>query len=309
MDALVRIYRNYNQKNMKKITIILSVLTLALSSCLKDKPNVDFSNLGTVVELVESGKAYFAQDAITSTKDTITLPIQVNIASPNPPTSDVTVNLAVDNSIIIADAAIGYVTMPTNAYKLSVTSVTVKAGQRLANLTLTVYRNLLDPSKSYQLPVKIASASTGTISGNFGAHYYHIIGNDFAGAYKHDFTRVPAAGNYVGNTATLSPISPTEFQVAGGYYTGTIRYDVTFTKTTVNNAAMYSNFIVTIVPDDVTNILTANSISITTAPSIAVSGYSATKLYTYAAALELFTFQYQVLGGSGARTNTDRYYK
>ncbi|MGI4728728.1 MAG: DUF1735 domain-containing protein [Janthinobacterium lividum] len=295
---------------MKKIIIILGVLTLAFSSCLKDKPNVDFSNLGTTVELVESGKAYFSHDAITATSDTIATTFQVNVASPSPPTSDVTVNLAVDNSLIIADPAVGYVTMPTTAYKLSATTVTIKAGQRLANVTLTIYKNLLDASKSYQLPIKIVTTSVGIISGNFGVHYYHIIGNDFAGTYKHDYTRLPASGNYTGQSATFVPISTTEFYADySGYYTGTIRYDVTFTKTGTGTTAAYSNFNVTIQADDLTSILTANSITLTTAPSIVAGGYSSTASYTYAQAIELFSFQYQVLGSSGARTVTDKYYK
>ncbi len=253
---------------MKKILFILTAFIVALTSCLKDKPNSDFSNLSTVVELVESGKAYFGQDAITSAADTIVTTFQVNVASPNPLTSNVTVNLAVDNSSIIADPAIGYVTMPTTAYVLSPTTVTIKAGQRLANVTLTIYKKLLDPSKSYQLPVKIASVSTGTISGNFGVHYYHIIGNDFAGTYIWDYRRYnngtgPGAGaipslnqgstpsTFTTNNGKINPVSPTEFKMETGYNGNHVMYDVTFTRTVVNGEVTYSNWAVKFLPEDI----------------------------------------------------------
>lgn len=262
---------------MKKILFLLAVFIVALTSCLKDKPNTNFSNLSTITELVESGKAYFSQDAITSAADTVVIPIQVNVASPNPPTSDVTVNLAVDNSLIIADPAVGYVTMPTTAYNLSATTVIVKAGQRLANVTLTIYKKLLDPSKSYQLPVKIASVSTGIISGNLGVHYYHIIGNDFAGTYSYQYRRyqngtgpgigaIPSLGQGSkpdidnGTTATtiLSPVSPTEFKMVTNYNGQGVMYDVTFTRTVTSSGVInYTNWAVKFLDVDIAKWTTA----------------------------------------------------
>ncbi len=259
---------------MKKIIFPFAILTVALTSCLKDKPDVDFSNLGVNIDLVESGKTYFAQDAITDAKDTITKTFTINISSPNTLSTDEVVTLGVDNSIVTsynaANPGITYTAFPTTAFKLPVTTVTIKAGQRIGTVSVTIYKNQLDPSLSYMLPIKIVSVSTGTISGNFGVHYYHVIGNDFAGSYTWDYRRynngtgpgaglipslgqglTPDGGSFTGKTGTISPVSPTEFKMETGYNANKVMYDVTFTRTVSNGVVTYSNWVVKFLPGDI----------------------------------------------------------
>lgn len=301
---------------MKKSIILfgLGALTLAFSSCLKDQPLVDFATVKPFVEIVHSGTARFAEAGITDSEDTIARTLTVNVTGEFAPTSDVQVTIGVDNSVIAtynaANPSVVYEAMPTGSFVFPDQTVTIKAGTRLADFPVTFYRALLDPSKSYMLPIVIKSATGSgvSLSQNYNVIYYHFIGNDFAGTYKHQFTRTPAAGNYLyaaGNTSTFLPTSATQFEVAGGYYTGTIRYRVSFQKSATGT---YSNFTVVISPADVTDILTANSIAISTAPSIV--GY-VEKSYTKAEALALFDqgFQYDVLGSSGGRHNLDQYKK
>jgi hypothetical protein len=217
--------------------------------------------------------SYFGADALTSTADTVTQQFAVSVASTTIPKTATTVQLAVDNSIITsynaANPAVVYTALPTGTYALN-TTVNIPAGQRVAIVTLTIYKNKLDPTQSYMLPIKIASTSGGyTISGNMGVHYYHIIGNDFAGTYRWQFQRYNGfadstsaplnSSSYAfsaGHTATFIPVSPTEFTVYSGYVSGAeIRYDVTFTKTgTDRNTASYSAFHVKFVSSDVTSI-------------------------------------------------------
>lgn len=302
---------------MKKLIILLGVLTVSLTSCLKDKPNVDLSNIPAFAELVHSGDAYFGEASITDADDTISRTLQVNITGQYPPTSDVTVTIAIDNSAIAtynaAHTDVVYQALPAGAFKFAATqTITIKAGTRLADLPVTFYRAFIDPAKSYMLPIKIVSVTGASKPANFYIKYYHFIGNDFAGTYKHQFTRTPAAGNYVyadGRTSKFLPNTPRQFEVAGGYYTGTVRYMVTFQQVGTYPNATYSKFTIVIDPADVSGILTANGIAITTAPSI--NGYDDSKTYTYAQVLQLFDngFQYDVLGGSGARNNLDQYKK
>jgi hypothetical protein len=201
--------------------------------------------------------------------------------------------------------------MPANAYKISATSVTIAAGKTTdTSVVVTIDKSKLDATKSYMLPVKIAS-SPYTISANMSVHYYHVIGNDFGGAYDHAFTRTPAAGNFPfgsGQSSTFFPDSPTQFEVAGGYFTADIRYVVSYTETGTYPSATYSDFAISINPDDVTSLTTAG-ISITSPPAIV--GYTPGQTYTYDEALALFQngFTYAVLGGSGARVNLDQYKK
>src|ERR1700743_2752024 len=97
---------------MKRILIIFSgLLGVGLTGCLKDKPNVDFSNLGAPVAEIStasinstpnapsSGLAYFAGATLSfqagdSIPDTVWF--TVNIASDNPPTKVLPMTLTVD---------------------------------------------------------------------------------------------------------------------------------------------------------------------------------------------------------------------
>jgi hypothetical protein len=296
-------------------TLLLCAAVLSLSSCLKDNRYVDFSKGTPIVEFNLGGLAYFGPDAITEASDTVVKQFAVSIASTTLPTTATTIQLAVDNSIVTtyntANTAINYLTFPTDAYVFNNTTVTIPAGQRVAIVSVTFYKSKFDQTLSYMLPIKIVSASGGTslVSANMGIHYYHFIGNVFAGAYLWDFTRTPAAGNFVGDPATLSPVTPTQFETVSGYYTQKERYEVTFAITGSGPTATYSNFQVTLNSDDVDNIFTPAGISVTASPAIITPGYDPTKQYTYAEAITLFDFQYSVLGSSGARINEDRFYK
>jgi len=300
-------------KYLKGITALSIAAALSFSSCLKDNSRLFLpeSVQSNLAYLPLSGLQYFATDAVTKTGiDTITFAVGVTAA--NPPTTSTTVTLAVDNTITTAyDAAnptIAYQPIPATSYKFTGTTVTIPAGKNSATTSLIIDRTNLDPAVSYMLPIKIVSAGGLPISANYSVHYYHIIGNDFAGIYTHDFTRIPSASSFTGHMDLLAPDSPTQFEVVGGYFNQAVRYVVTFTKTGGGATAAYSNFNITINPDDVTNYLTANSIAVTTAPTIV--GYTAGASYTFAQAQALFAagFTYGVTGPSGVRVNLDQYH-
>jgi len=300
-------------------TILISATLLTLSSCLKDSRYVNFNTGGVIVNFPLGGLNYFGQDAITETPDTdangtIVRQFSVDIAEINAPTSPTTVTLAIDNTIITSYNALGgavtYLPMPSGSFVFnSPTTVTIPAGQHSAIVSVTFYKNLLDPSKSYMLPIKIASASTGSISGNFGIHYYHFIGNDFAGGYEAFFDRwaVPDSTNAAAKDhnhvddggTTFYPSSPTEFTVTTGYYTQP-PYTVDFVKTGSGASATYSNFTVDFTADVIANYFTPGGVTLVHHPEIRPQNntaannnvYDPNKQYTYAEALFLFRFYY-----------------
>ena len=309
-------------------TILLSAAVLSLSSCLKDPRYVDFSKVGTLVEFPLGGLEHFGADAVTQTPDTdangtITLQFAVTIASPTVPTTATTVTLAVDNTIVTSynatESSVVYNTMPTNAFVFTSTSVSIPANQRSGIATVTFYKNLLDPSKSYMLPIKIVSASDGaTVSGNFGIHYFHFIGNDFAGAYTQIFRRWNAddslSGGFSGASftapVTIFPVTPTEFIVKSGYDASLVSYDVSFTKNPGANPT-YQDFSVQLLPSDLA-VLTANGLSQVVAPSFVKAGGLGPPVagtpYTYAQAIQLFRFVW-TSHSSADRYNEDIYYR
>lgn len=309
-------------------TVLLAATALSLSSCLKDPRYVDFSKAGNVVNMPFSGQAYFGGDAITEdpaddANGTIVRQFSVNVATANPPTTDTKITLAVDNSLVDAYNALGgpviYDPMPTDAYSFTTTEVTVPAGKQYAVTSVTFYKNLLDPSKSYMLPIKIASTTGGyTISGNLGVHYYHFIGNDFAGSYSEFYDRwaTPDTINGVhdNNHVDVSPglflpVTPTTFKVQSAYYYG-CPYTVSFTKTGTGSSATYSNWTVDFSAQDINDYFTAPSgggVVLAQHPSFRSNliAFDPTREYTYAEALKLFRFYYT----TGTRAVIDTYVK
>jgi hypothetical protein len=306
------------QTLIKNFSMLLGLTAmLGFSSCLKDSNYVDFGAVGTTVEIPLSGTANFSKGSLTESTDEIVKQFAVNVASPKPLGTDLTVTLSVDAAALTAynasQTAVLFEPFPTDSYTIDKTSVVIPAGTRTQVITVTFDKTKLDPAKSYLLPITISDAQGQTINGNYRTKYYSIIGNDFAGEYQWQFTRTPAAGNFTyadGEHAIIFPVTPRIFEVAGGYFTGNIRYRVTFQKTGVGPAALYHHFSIVINPSDVTDILGAQSppIVITTAPSIV--GY-VEKNYTFAEALQLLDngLTYGVTGGSGVRKNLDQYKK
>ena len=311
-------------------TILLSAAALSLSSCLKDPRLIDFSKVGTVVDFPLGGLSNFGADAITESPDStgaIVRQFAVNIASPKPPTSDVKVTLAVDNSLIAAylntNSVVPYIAMPANTFEFTSTTATIPAGKQYAIVSVKFHKDLLDPTASYMLPIKIVSASDGaTVSGNLSVHYYHFIGNDFAGVYHHFYTRWSKPDS-VGGLATadggapqdkgdaiFNPVTTTEFTVQTFYYTGP-NYDVTFVKTGTGASATYSNFAIQFLPEDVAaGGQWASNITVVNQPIFLPADYqtnpfSPNKEYTYAEALKLMRFYFT----TASRAIIDTYIK
>ncbi|MBV8388544.1 MAG: DUF1735 domain-containing protein [Mucilaginibacter sp.] len=290
-------------------TILLSGAVLLLSSCLKDPRYVDFSKGGTVVDFPLGGLAHFGDDAITEAPDstgTIVRQFAVNVASPNPTTSATTLTLAVDTTIVAAynasQTAINYLVMPAAAYSFTTTTITIPGGKLSAATSVTFHKNLLDPSKSYMLPIRITSTTAGKISGNMNIHYYHFIGNDFAGVYERYYTRwsngdtttAPSTPRTDLGSAVFNPVSPTEFTVQTNYYTQP-NYDVTFTKTGNGASAVYSNWAIRFLPADVAPGTTwGTNITVTIPPQFLPKAFKfdPNAKYTYAQSLQLFRFYF-----------------
>lgn len=284
----------------------MTLITIAFSSCLKDSRYLNFPAATGFVNFPQSGLDFFGSDAMTSDTSVAKFAVSYATTNANPAIS---VTLAIDPALMAAynaaNPGIVYQIMPASAYKLTATTVNIAAGAQYSFVTLTVYKNTLDPTVSYMLPIKIASATAGTISANQSVHYFHVIGNDFAGAYLHDYTRIPAAGNYVGQPGLLLPDSPTQLEGVSSYYLGTERYVINFTKTVTGGVAMYSNFTVAMNASDYQSVFVANGLSIVTGPTLV--NYVAGTSYTYNQVVHgIFKMNYITASG---RNVTDYYYK
>lgn len=289
---------------------------MILSSCLKDTSNyVDFSKASTTVSLSLGGALNFSADAVTA--DTANITIAVNVASPTVPSTATTVTLAVDQTLTTAynasQSAVQYLPLPTSVYSLASTTVTVPAGQNYGYVKLVIYKNKLDPTLSYMLPIKIVSSSPSyTIASNFAVSYFHVIGNDFAGTYEHYYTRYNGAdstGTITNNKTDLgpiviSPVTPTQFEVHSYYYEGP-RYEVTYTKTGMGATATFSNFAISLNTDDVKQ-STADNANVTySAPKF--YSLDPTKTYTKAQVIQQLKFILPAASSGSPRYTIDQY--
>jgi hypothetical protein len=302
----------------KKIYLIATILTataaLFLSSCLKDNAHyINFNTGTTFVDFPLGGFTNYSADAITESPDTdakgtIVRQFAVNVASANLPTKPTVVTLAVGGQSDVdalnkLQSNVSYVLMPANAYSFTTTTVTIPAGQQYATTSVTFYKALLDPSVSYLLPIKIVSGTGAKLTANLNIHYYHFIGNDFAGAYEHFYTRwnnadsttAPSTPRTDLGPTTFSPVSATEFTVTTAYYTGP-NYDVTFTKTGTGANATYSNWAIQFLPADVAaGGQWASNITVVTPPKFVSLHYAfdPSVQYTYAQSLTLMRFYFK----------------
>ena len=167
---------------MKKIYLsLLALIMCSLSACLKDKPAVDFSTVGTIIEILpvnggglenfDAAELTFSESGTTDTAMVI-----LNIASPKPLNKSLTISLEVNDALRTAyNSAIQdqYDALPDSTFSFPVKSGTIAAGQRLDTVLVYFYPSKIDPTKNYMLPISIKDAQGETISGNFGSIYFH----------------------------------------------------------------------------------------------------------------------------------------
>ncbi len=167
---------------MKKIFYCcLFFIMVPLSSCLKDTPAVDFTTVGTIIEILPpngGGLENFnaALLEFDYTEPLFSADIDLNIASPKPLTTAVTITVSVNDALRAAyNQANGteYEQMPDSVFSLPLSTTTIPAGNRLDTIRVLFYPKKIDSTKSYMLPVSISDAQGHTISGNFGSIYFH----------------------------------------------------------------------------------------------------------------------------------------
>lgn len=179
--------KKFTHKN-KAILLLLCIVQIGLSSCLKEKKEtyIDFANVGVTIELplaalvqetMGSNKVQ-PQSYMASTTPS-NLPVIVNVASPKPLNKDLVVTLAVNASDALAKfntATKGtYVLLPSNAYTVDNLKVTIPSGQRTATVLFKINTAVVDKTvTNYVLPVSITDASGEQIS-NYSAVFYNVV--------------------------------------------------------------------------------------------------------------------------------------
>ncbi len=179
-------------------SFIFLVGVFSLTSCLKGDPiNLDpsrsnnvieFNNTGSIVSGVNAAYHRFACDLGTmDAGGTATFNVNVNYAGADVAPEDITVTLAVDEAALTeyneTDEG-NFVMPPADIYSFP-SSVVIKKGTHQTTVQVTITNNAsFDFNVNYALPLKIASVSSGVISGNFGTAIYSFAArNKYDGIY------------------------------------------------------------------------------------------------------------------------------
>ena len=164
------------QTTMNKLFsfIVAASLAVGLTSCLKDDEHfVDFASSGYVAEIPYVANRSIAKTVpVSAAAASVTAPVDINIASPNPPAQNIDVTVGVDQAALTtynASQKTLYTLLPASAYQLTTPTVTVMAGQRIATVNVNFVGNKVPTTGGpYALPLTIQNASNNvTISANY----------------------------------------------------------------------------------------------------------------------------------------------
>src|SRR5271170_1879365 len=189
---------------MKKVLILIfSIITVALTGCLKDKfgtdlyatgnPILEFeypqggggNDIGTGLEYFSGGALLYPQTDIADTTFFI-----VNLASTNTLNKATTVTINVDNAALqdnFSNDSITYSPLPDSTYTILTPTGTIPAGQRQDTFYIVFYPSKIDPTQNYGLPITMTDGQNIPISGDFGHIYIHTIGNPISGVYDEEW--------------------------------------------------------------------------------------------------------------------------
>ncbi|HXB08815.1 MAG TPA: DUF1735 domain-containing protein [Puia sp.] len=295
-------------KNKFKYVVLLGIIALGFPSCLKDNAFLNVANTQAIAEfsIAAPTSSSYSWGALpdTSVVDTA---IAVDIASPQVLSSDVTITVSWDTTLIAAyntaNSQFPLHPLPDSCFNIAMPiSVKIPAGYRIGRIPVKLFPQKINPTVSYAMPLRI-TAATGTgasilVSGNAGTLMYAFIGNPIAGAYTQEYIRYNTAtqtGTPVADQITpgalFTPVTPIEVTATSGIG---VTYDITFTST--NGVPNPGSFAVSLVSSSVS----AVGITISAGPTIVTADPVNGK----------FQFNFQYINASGnSRNITDIFTK
>ena len=202
--------------SIKIIFLYISiVITLSLSSCLKNNPktftfgsvsssisqlnSVNFLNLNANGGVVKANlTSYFMTlriDSSGSATDSVQLELDGPLIG-----KDINVTVGIDTTNFNKfnnSNNNSYLLLPSNSYTIPNNTAVIKASTRNGVVIIKFNTKQIDFSKNYVLPIIITDASGYTVSGNFGSTMYSIIeGNQYMGLYQSVGTRIMGSNSY-----------------------------------------------------------------------------------------------------------------
>tara|TARA_R110002020_G_scaffold448314_1_gene661085 strand:+ start:4036 stop:4881 length:846 start_codon:yes stop_codon:yes gene_type:complete len=226
-------------KNIFNRIGLFGIAALTLTSCLDEDPLFDPDKTTGVIELVEQaplvavGSIYplnrLTFEAVP--EDQIEVIVQYSGAYDAPEDIDVTVEVSPsDIEAYNEDQGLSdgdeYVLLDASKYSFpgggnSVT-VTIPKGEKRVSIMMTVKPDQFGFDANYALPLRISSASSGVVSGNFSHMIYAVIpNNQWAGDYDHTYSGSLGSGSNIVHMSTIGEFRTTS-SLIGVYSNQTI---------------------------------------------------------------------------------------
>lgn len=243
-----------------KIFIALTFLAsvLVLNSCLKDNVGEDWTSSLKGKMYAEVWKGGFQALALQPIPDTVEFKFLVNIATDQPPTSNITVTMWQDTAAIRRYNTLKGTNYKPYPYVKIVDSVmTITAGTRNAYCHVRVWHaDLLNACDNFMAPIAIKSATGGVVVSdplNQGARLMALpISNPYAGDYNTVGYRIRPgnATEYItaGTVETFSTVncSTVDKNGFGNYTTFNVSIQVTTNTMVLTNGHTVNKVICTV---------------------------------------------------------------
>lgn len=230
-------------KNFINKTLALLVTTALLSSCLKDDSVVldptkginviEFENTADIARAGSSIPLYVHSYPISATPTTLTVTVNYSGPASGAP-EDINVKVALGDVSSInqynTEQKTSFVLLDPAAYSLGNLDLTIAKGQKKASFDVKLNTNKFDLSKATVLPLKIVSASSGTISGNFNVILLNVgAKNAFDGVFTYTTSATTSLVPNKNSTTDLITVDATTVRMSPGLldtYSNAVSYTV-----------------------------------------------------------------------------------
>ena len=230
-------------KNFINKTLTVLVATAFLSSCLKDDSVVldptkgtnviEFENTSDIARHGSSIPLYIHSYPISATPTT--LKVTVNYSGPaSGAPEDINVKVALGDVASITkynlEQKTSFILLDPTSYSLGNLDLTIAKGQKKASFEVKFKTDKFDLTKATVLPLKIVSASSGTVSGNFDVILLNVgAKNAYDGIWQYTTSATTSYQPNKNKEVSLITVDATSVKLSPGLlgtYSNAVSYDI-----------------------------------------------------------------------------------
>lgn len=221
-----------------------------LSSCLKDDSLVldpskgtnviEFENTAEIAVHGSSIPLYIHSYPITSTPTALTVSVNYSGPASGAP-EDINVKVSLGDVASITkyntEQKTAFVLLDAGSYSLGNLDLTIPKGQKKASFEVKFFTDKFDLTKATVLPLKIVSASSGVVSGNFGTIMLNVgAKNAYDGIFQYTTSATTSLQPNKNREVSLITVDATSVRLSPGLlgtYSNAVSYAINPTTNAV----------------------------------------------------------------------------